>query len=71
MFWQFVTDGVSGGVAFPDFDRLIGYDPIPPGSKRVNITCSRTPRFDIDNYDYRSLSTSARETYSVDLGSFY
>ena len=71
VFWQFLVDGASGGVGFPDFDRLIGYDPAPPGPKRVNVTCSRTPRFDIDNYDYRSLNTSTRETYSVDLGSFY
>jgi len=70
-FWQFITDGSAEGVDFPDFGRVAGYDPAPPGPKRLNITCSRTPGFDIDNYDYRSLGTGNRETYSVDLGSFY
>ncbi len=71
VFWQFLTDGGEGGVSFPDFARIMGYDPVPPGPKRLNVTCSRTPRFDIDNHDYRSLNTSTRETYSVDVGAFF
>lgn len=69
--WQFVADGSMSSIQLPDFSRAIGYAPLGPGPKRMNLTCSRTPRFDIGNFDYRSLSTSIRETYSVDMASFY
>ncbi|HOA12572.1 MAG TPA: IPT/TIG domain-containing protein [Myxococcota bacterium] len=69
--WQFVADGSLSSIQLPDFSRAIGYAPLGPGPKRMNLTCSRTPRFDIGNFDYRALSTTIRETYSVDMASFY
>jgi hypothetical protein len=70
-FWQITSSGRSSSVELPDFARISGYNPVPTGLKRMNMTCSRAPGFDISNFDYRSLGFNSRETFSVDLASFF
>jgi hypothetical protein len=70
-FWQFTTGGAVSSIALPDFSQAIGYSPISGTLLKINLTCSRTPRFDIGNFDYRSLGSGNRETWAVDLSSFY
>ncbi len=69
-FWIVTAGGDVREVGLPDFSRTIGYDPIPEGAKRMNLTVSRSGGFDIDGFTSSDLGYYRQEAFSVALGSF-
>jgi len=69
-FWIVMCGGAVREVALPDLARVLGESPQPPGAKRMNLTVSRSPGFDINSYGYMDVGFYEREAYSVALTSF-
>lgn len=69
-FWMGIAGGGARDVPLPDFGAMIGYTPIPEGQKRMNLTCSRTPGFDIDAYGSADIGYYRREAFTVNLATF-
>ena len=70
-FWQLTANGAINSLILPDFGQLIGYTPNVPGPRKMNLTCSRSPTLNINDFDYRALYSSYRQTWAVDLSVFY
>jgi len=69
-FWMMMASGRVREVLLPDFRSLIGYSPVPEGTKRMNLTASRAPQFDINNYSSKDLGYYNREAFTVGLVKF-
>jgi hypothetical protein len=69
-FWTVMAAGTSRDVTFPQFGQLIGYDPVPAGTKRVNLTAVRSPGFSIDRYTSTDTGFYRREAFAVNLAIF-
>lgn len=70
-FWVVTAGGDVRDVELPDFVRLIGYDPVASGAKRMNLTSTRSPGFDIDGFTSSDIGYYRQEAFSVALGSYW
>ncbi len=69
-FWVITAGGSVRDVELPDFPRVFGYDPVPGGAMRMNLTCSRSPGFDINAFTSTDTGYYRQESFSVALASF-
>lgn len=69
-FWVVTAGGAVRRVPLPDFARAIGYDPVPDGTKRINVTSSRSPGFDIDGFTSTDTGYYRQEAFSVGVGTY-
>jgi len=58
-------------VALPPIVQQLGANVIPDGKKRMNLTSSLNPIFDIDYYNNSDLSIYDKVSWAVELTSFY
>ncbi len=69
-FWYLVVDGETTEVPIPPIPQELGAWIYPEGPKRMNITSSLSPDFDIDNYTLSDFSIFGKISWAVDLVSF-
>lgn len=69
-FWIVMANGEAREVLLPDIETITGYNPIPPGYKRMNLTSVFSPDFHIDGYSSANLNFYRRQAFSVNLVSF-
>ncbi len=70
-FWVIMAQGQVRSVPLPDFARIFhGYTPIADGTKRLNLTCSKTPGFNFNAYSSTDTNYYKQEAFSVALVSF-
>ncbi len=70
-FWTMMVDGAVTEVALPPIVQQLGANVIPDGKKRMNLTSSLNPIFDIDYYNNSDLSIYDKVSWAVELTSFY
>ena len=69
-FWLMTVDGQVTSVELPPVVQILGLNILPQGEKRMNLTSSLNPDFDIDNYTLNDFSIYRKVTWSVDLRKF-
>lgn len=68
--WRLVVDGARTQVPLPDFVQLIGFNPLPPGDKRLRLHSAFAPDFSINAFDLSALNTSLWTSWSYDMIAF-
>jgi hypothetical protein len=68
--WRLVVDGARTQIPLPDFEQLIGFNPLPPGEKRLRIHSAFAPDFSINSFDLSALSTTLWTSWSYDMIAF-
>ncbi len=68
--WRLVIDGVRRQVPLPDFQQLIGFNPLPPGEKRLRGHSAYAPDFSINAFDLTALSSGLWTSWSYDMIAF-
>jgi hypothetical protein len=69
-FWSAMASGVVRELDLPDFFGILGYTPVPDDGGTINITCIKTPGFNIDAYTSTDMNYYRRESFSVGVSSF-
>lgn len=69
-FWTMVVDGDVNSVELPPLASILGVNVIPEGIKRLNLTSSLNPVFDIDQFTNNDLSIYDKTSWSVDMVTF-
>jgi len=69
-FWVLVVDGEVTSVPLPPIVQELGANVFPDGDKRLNMTSSLDPSFNIDYFTNGDFSIFDRISWSVDLVSF-
>lgn len=69
-FWIMVVDGAVSEVVLPDIVQALGFNVIPDGGKRLNLTASMSPTFCIDHYNNGDFSIYDKISWSVELTMF-
>jgi len=66
-FWQMMTDGSVRTIPLPPLASIIGINLIPDGDKRLTLTASHSPKFDIDDYRNNDTSIYDRAAWAIDM----
>jgi len=69
-YWTLVVDGEVTSVPLPPMSEAVGAILVPDGSKRMNLTSSLDPEFDIDHFSNQDFSIFEKVSWSVDLVTF-
>ena len=70
LLWTFVVKGSEKEFILPELELLMGYQPLPTGKKRLEITRILNTNFDIDNYTSREWSIYRRDSWSSNRSYF-
>jgi len=69
-FWYMTVDGEITQVDLPPIVQTLGINLFPEGPKRMNLTSTLNPDFDIDNYTLNDFSIYRKVSWAVDLMKF-
>ena len=69
-FWIMVVDGAVSEVVLPPISLALGVNVIPEGDKRLNMSASMNPIFNIDQYNNGDFSMYDRISWAVELTLF-
>ncbi len=70
-FWTLVVDGAITEVPLPPVSLMLGFQLVPAGTKRINLTSSLNDQFSIDNFTNNDFSIYDRISWAVDMVQFY
>ncbi|MBM4386274.1 MAG: IPT/TIG domain-containing protein [Deltaproteobacteria bacterium] len=71
LFYNVVAGGEITEIAIPPLKAITGIEFPPPDYKRVNLTSSLSPEFNIDQYSSSSMNFYKKKGYSVNVIGFY
>jgi hypothetical protein len=69
-FWTMTVDGPVTEVPLPPIVKMLGVNVIPEGEKRLNLTSSMDPFFNIDYYTLNDFNMFRKISWAVDYKSF-
>ncbi len=70
-FWIIVTGGGVTEFRMPPFRELLGVNLMPDGMKRLNMTSTLNPEFNIDHFTNNDMNMFGKVSWAVDYLSFY
>jgi len=68
--WRLTVDGERHSVKLPNFEKLIGVNPLPGGAKKLRVYSAHDPEFSIDSFDFMQLGTSSWKSWAYDMIAF-
>lgn len=70
-FWIIVTGGGVTEFVIPPLQEILGVNFIPDGVKRLNVTSTLNPSFNIDHFTNVDMNTYGKMSWAVDYLTFY